>query len=214
MKTLDEILARSGQEDGMRSKLASLENAHKAGDVAEFKKIADSLDFNDFSGPVIDRILDMSSEMAVKKAEDTPGLPAGANPSEEPKPTETSSAVVTAKPTPEGEESPEVKDAPEASGEQAPGTSPAEEPPPADVLPDNIKSAFVIKCAAKGIQIAAQKLIKAAADKRAKNPVKLAEAMINELVAEYGEEKTAAFVSEAQQRGFAEASEKIFGGSK
>lgn len=225
MKTIEEMKKNAEYSDEMREKLASLQTALDAEDPAEFVKIASTIsqeDYGKLNPAVLTKISGMlaKANQLKKTAEDGPGNPSGLAPSEKDIPKE-EKPVIEDGSLPEGKTDPQIDLKGGENIEQAPGTSPVEEGTPTDVsseVSDSTKTAFVLQCIGNGINKAQNALIRKTAQKRSarlagERRAKTAEAMVQDLIDEYGEENVASILKEAAAKGTQNAINVLNGGT-
>ena len=225
MKTIEEMQKNAEYSEDMREKLASLQTALDATDHGEFLKIAKTIsqdDYSRLSAPVLTKISGMLAlaDQMKKNAEEAPGNPSGLAPSETDTPKDEKPKIEDGT-LPEGKTDPGIDLKGGAPIEQAPGTSPLEEGKPTDIssqVEDSVKTAFVLRCVKNGINKAQNALIKTAAVNRGvktagERRVKTAEAMVQELIDEHGEENVAAYLKEAAANGTKNAIGVLNGGT-
>ncbi len=221
MKTVDEMQKAANYEDGIRDKMASMQTALDAEDPDEIIKIAKGItseDYESLSPAALTKISEMyaAANELKKNAHDVPGAPDGVAPMDHDAPTEEKPKKEEGS-LPEGKTDPQIDLVGGAPVEQAPGTSPTEVDIPKEIS-DSEKSAFVLNSVKNAIDKANNVLIKAAAKKRAarvsgERRIKAAELTIEGLIEEHGEEKVAAFLDGAAQRGYEAAKAVIAGGA-
>lgn len=221
MKTIEEMTKNAEYVGGMRDKLASMQRALDAEDPSEFLKLAKTItseDYGKLSSPVLTKISSMlaKADQLQKNADEGPGNPTGVAPTDHDTPVEEKTEIQDGG-LPEGKTDPQIDLEGGKLIEQAPGTSPSETDLPVEIT-ESDKKAFVLRSVKNGIDRACNTLIKESARKRGVRlagirRTKTAEAMLQGLIDEYGEENVAPILKEAAQRGTQAAIDVLNGGT-
>jgi len=221
MKTVKEMMDNVDYESEVRTKIASMDKALKAGDPDTLLKIAADIkpaEYDRFTPAALMKLGDLyakANEMK-KSAEESPGNPTGLSPQEHDAPAE-EKTTQTEGSLPEGATDPQINlDGAPAAG-APPGAVPEDAPKPIDITNAD-KKAFVLESIQNGILRGTNVLVKAAAVKRGRRlngerRVKQAEVLIQGLIDTHGEENVAEILKEAASLGTQKAMNILNGGS-